>query len=169
MRRTRLAVVALLGLLLFVFPVLYSTGPTPQAGQEKTQNKEITVWVNTSSGVYHCPGTRWYGITKHGKYSSECAAIKDGNRPAYGKACGSDCQSALTPAPGSAPVANESTTPPNSRQVGNPDIKVWVNTNSGVYHCPGTRWYGNTKQGEFMSQKKAQDAGNRPAYSKVCW
>ena len=23
---------------------------------------------------------------------------------------------------------------------GNPDVKVWVNTNSGAYHCPGTRW-----------------------------
>lgn len=31
---------------------------------------------------------------------------------------------------------------------GNPDVKVWVNTASGVYHCPGTRWYGSTKRGE---------------------
>jgi hypothetical protein len=26
---------------------------------------------------------------------------------------------------------------------GNPDVKVWVNTASGVYHCPGT---GGTEQ-----------------------
>jgi hypothetical protein len=51
---------------------------------------------------------------------------------------------------------------------GNPDVKVWVNTNSHVYHCPGTRWYGKTKQGEYMTQKQAQDKGNRPAYGKVC-
>ena len=165
MRRARLAVVALLGLLLCVFPLPYSTGPAAQAGQEKTQSKEIKVWVNTSSGVYHCPGTRWYGNTKHGKYSSECAAINDGNRPAYGKPCGSDCQSAQTATPSFPPTANENT---RTQQTGNPDVKVWVNTNSGVYHCPGTRWYGNTKQGEFMSQKKAQDTGNRPAYGKVC-
>lgn len=50
----------------------------------------------------------------------------------------------------------------------NPDVKVWVNSNSGVYHCPGTRWYGNTKQGEFMSQAEAQKKGYRPAYGKVC-
>src|SRR5205807_5176551 len=37
-----------------------------------------------------CPGTRWYGNTKRGKYVGECAAIQDGNRPAYGKACGSN-------------------------------------------------------------------------------
>ena len=51
---------------------------------------------------------------------------------------------------------------------GNPSIKVWVNTASGVYHCPGTRWYGNTKRGEYMTQKEAQKKGNRPAYGRVC-
>lgn len=51
---------------------------------------------------------------------------------------------------------------------GNPNIKVWVNTASGVYHCPGTRWYGNTKQGVYMTQVEAQKKGYRPAYGKVC-
>src|SRR5438309_9057065 len=113
-----------------------------------------------------CPGTRWYGSTKHGKYVGECAAIQDGNRPAYGKACGSDCQSGQTTAPASSPSAEEKTAP--AQQAGNPDAKVWVNTNSGVYHCPGTRWYGSTKQGEYMTQKKAREGGYRPAYGKVC-
>lgn len=27
--------------------------------------------VNTSSGVYHCPGTRYYGATKRSRYASE--------------------------------------------------------------------------------------------------
>jgi hypothetical protein len=51
---------------------------------------------------------------------------------------------------------------------GNPDVKVWVNSNSGVYHCPGTRWYGNTKSGEYMTQKQAHEKGYRPAYGKAC-
>jgi hypothetical protein len=51
---------------------------------------------------------------------------------------------------------------------GKPDVKVWVNTASGVYHCPGTRWYGATKRGEYMTQKQAQEKGHRPAYGKVC-
>jgi hypothetical protein len=38
------------------------------------------VWVNTDSGIYHQPGTRYYGKTKQGKYMSEADAIKAGYR-----------------------------------------------------------------------------------------
>lgn len=92
MQRARLAVLVFLGILACALPASYLTRPVVQAAQTKTQKKEVKVWVNTNSSVYHCPGTRWYGKTKHGEYMSECAAIKNGNRPAYGKACGSDCK-----------------------------------------------------------------------------
>jgi hypothetical protein len=71
----------------------------------------------------------------------------------------------------SAPLPGRSTQGTSSKQEvrqGKPDVKVWVNTRSGVYHCPGTRWYGNTKSGEYMTQKHAQEKGYRPAYGKVC-
>lgn len=48
------------------------------------------------------------------------------------------------------------------------DVRVWVNTNSGVYHCPGARWYGNTKNGEYMTEKQAKHDGYRAASGKVC-
>jgi hypothetical protein len=47
-------------------------------------------------------------------------------------------------------------------------VLVWVNLNSGVYHCPNTRWYGNTKNGKYMPQKEAQSKGYRPAYGTTC-
>lgn len=49
-----------------------------------------------------------------------------------------------------------------------PDVKVWVNTKSAVYHCPNTQWYGNTKHGMFMTQREAQSKGYRPARGAVC-
>jgi hypothetical protein len=40
--------------------------------------------------------------------------------------------------------------------------KVWVNTDSGVYHKSG-RWYGKTKQGKFMTEAEAKAAGFKAA------
>ena len=38
--------------------------------------------------------------------------------------------------------------------------KVWANLDSGVYHKSG-RWYGKTKNGKFMSEDEAKQAGYR--------
>ena len=58
--------------------------------------------------------------------------------------------------------------PVTTQSSGSATVTVWVNTNSGVYHCPGTRWYGKTKSGRFMTQREAQSKGYRPAYGAVC-
>jgi hypothetical protein len=34
---------------------------------------------------------------------------------------------------------------------GNPDVKVWVNMNSGAYHCSGTRWLPRHRRGDQQS------------------
>ncbi|HUI85511.1 MAG TPA: hypothetical protein VL240_14890 [Candidatus Binatia bacterium] len=73
------------------------------------------------------------------------------------------------PAPASQPApAKTSASQPSSATQGNPDAQVWVNTNSGVYHCSGTHWYGTTKSGVYMKQSEAQQKGFRPAYHRVC-
>lgn len=43
------------------------------------------------------------------------------------------------------------------------DIVVWANTATDIYHFSGTRWYGRTRNGAFVCQKEAQEAGMKPA------
>jgi hypothetical protein len=38
------------------------------------------VWVNTETHVYHKEGSRFYGTTKKGKYMTEAAAMKEGDK-----------------------------------------------------------------------------------------
>lgn len=130
---------------------------------QSRDNSKIKVWVNTRSGVYHCPGTRWYGATKSGEYMTQGDARQKGYRPAYGRACQTGGGESASPN-----ASKKSGHTGQATHEGNPNVKVWVNTSSGVYHCPGTRWYGRTKRGEYMTQARAQDAGDRPAYGRVC-
>ena len=110
--------------------------------------------MNTASGVYHCPGSRYYGATKAGRFTSEAVARAAGHRPAYGRAC----------TPRHAATAR----PERSALSATAAVRVWVNTNSGVYHCPDSRYYGTTKQGRYMTEGDAQAKRYRPAYNREC-
>jgi hypothetical protein len=63
------------------------TTPLPPSVSGMSGPPSGQVWVNTSSHVYHCPGTKYYGKTAHGTYMNEAAAKTAGNHPDHGKTC----------------------------------------------------------------------------------
>ena len=119
---------------------------------------DIRVWVNTNSGVYHCPGGQYYGNTKRGEYLSESEAVADGYRPAYNQPC----------SPEVVRKTRESMVQALAPRGESDTSQVWINTNSHVYHCPGSRYYGATKHGHYGSEAEAISTGNRPAYGARC-
>ncbi len=42
--------------------------------------RDVVVWLNTASGIYHEQGMRWYGRTKQGAYVCEKEADAAGDR-----------------------------------------------------------------------------------------
>lgn len=51
--------------------------------------------------------------------------------------------------------AKEAPMPPPGKEM------VWVNPDSKIYHKAGSKWYGKTKQGSYMSEAEAVKAGFR--------
>jgi len=86
--------------------------------------------------------------------------------PASAPAASAPATTAAKPAPAStsAPAATSgSSTPTAGAQ--QPPVKgmVWVNLSTKVYHKEGDRYYGNTKNGKFMTEDDAIKAGYRAA------
>ncbi len=49
-----------------------------------------------------------------------------------------------------------------------PEVRVWVNTRSGLYHCPGSSYYGRTADGRYETEKRAKEEGFKPSAGQVC-
>ena len=133
---------------------------TPRSAPSVRAVQSDSVWVNTTSGVYHCRGSRYYGLTSRGRYMRELDARQIGHRPANGETCGSST--------GSSPVTQVPAPQASAADSAISAATVWVNTDSRVYHCRGTRYYGKTKAGRYMSESRARAAGYKPAGGRQC-
>jgi hypothetical protein len=47
-------------------------------------------------------------------------------------------------------------------------VRVWLNTSSRVYHCPGSEYYGRTARGEYLTEAEARRRGGRPTGGRPC-
>lgn len=85
--------------------------------------------------------------------------------PAAPAAAAAHTAPAKTPAE---PKAAKATAAPMQQAAGGGAGKVWVNASSKVYHCEGSKYYGKTKKGEYMTEAAAKAQGAHGVGGKAC-
>ncbi|MBV8124653.1 MAG: DUF3761 domain-containing protein [Burkholderiaceae bacterium] len=116
------------------------------------------------------------GLCKDGTYTTN--ATKKGScnghkgvKEWYGAAADAGGKPAANAAPATAAPAATATAKAaaaTAQAPGGGAGQVWVNSSSKVYHCPGTKYYGKTKEGEYMTEAAAKAAGNHADHGKSC-
>jgi hypothetical protein len=149
----------------------------------------VTAMIASQAGVAQAPagapagatglcndGSYWTGASKSGAcrghkgvktwYAASAAAPAPAATPAPGPAT----PAAVAPAPPAAPSPKTKAATPTSTTPapgGGPGL-VWLNTSTKVYHCPGTKYYGTTKAGAYMTEAAAKAKGAHADAGKPC-
>ena len=107
----------------------------------------------------------WYGAPTTAAAPAAAAAAA---APAAAPAAAATPATAPAPAAAAKASGKSVYTPPATAAAGGGAGQVWVNHKSKVYHCSGDRWYGKTKDGEYLTEADATAKGYRPDHGKAC-
>jgi hypothetical protein len=146
-----------LGAFAFAFTVLFSTASFAQS-----------VTATCKDGTSYSGEQRSGACARHGGVQAWGSAAAGAATPAPAPSATQTpaAPKAAAPAPTSSPTTANA---PSRSAAGAPSAgQVWVNTKTNVYHCPGTRWYGATKAGSYMTEGAAKAAGARADHGKAC-
>jgi len=93
------------------------------------------------------------------------ASASPGKKHSKKAATGANATNAATPATSATPTkaAKGVPTPQKVQAPGGGAGQVWVNNETHVYHKEGSRYYGKTKNGKYMSEQDAIKEGDKPA------
>ncbi|GAB2886790.1 hypothetical protein GCM10027278_03870 [Paralcaligenes ginsengisoli] len=112
-------------------------------------------------------GTPFTGTSKKGACRGH-KGVKEWGAAAPAAAGAAAATAATAPAAAPKAPTAASKTMPTTAAAGGGAGKVWVNSSSKVYHCAGSKWYGKTKAGEYMTEAQAKAQGNHADHGKAC-
>ena len=153
-------------------PAPVASAATPTAGTTGTCKDGTTTNAASKSGA--CRGHKgvqeWHGAAAA---PTTTRAAKPAMAPAPAPvpaAAPARPAPVATTTPAAAPAARAPRTMPTPGPVaaGGGNGQVWVNMKTKVYHCQGDRWYGTSKDGQYMSESAATAAGARASRGKTC-
>jgi hypothetical protein len=127
-------------------------------------------YTNTAKKTGACHGHKgvqtWYAADS----AAPAAAAKTGTAAPAPAAAPAAKSNTATPAPAAAPAhgSSKASTANMAQAPGGGPGMVWVNTPTNIYHCPGSQYYGKTKQGKYMTEAQAKAAGAHPDHGKGC-
>jgi len=145
----------------------------------------VTAMIASQAGVAQVPagapagttglcndGSYWTGASKSGA----CRGHK-GVKTWYAAASSTPAPAAAPTAPAApaaaapaaaAPAPKTKTTASTTPAPGGGPGMVWLNTSTKVYHCYGTKYYGTTKAGAYMTEADAKAKGAHADAGKPC-
>ena len=99
------------------------------------------------------------GAKKHSKKAKAAAAATPTPTAPSSLATAPEATPASTPAA----KKHQAPEPQAAQAPGGGNGQVWVNSESHVYHKEGSKWYGRTKHGKYMSEADAVKEGDKPS------
>jgi hypothetical protein len=131
-----------------------------------------TAYADTAASVTATckDGTSFSGTSKKGACSGHKGVKTWGAAPAAAAAATAAVAAApaKAAAPTAAPAKAKTSEAPKVAAAGGGAGKVWVNDKSNVYHCLGSKDYGTTKSGAYMTEAEAKAKGARASHGKAC-
>ncbi len=135
-----------------------AAGSAPAATSTKGSSSSST----SSSGSSSAPAASTSSSSKPSMWERLRGKKSDnsqGSAQPATSASGSSSSSGANTGAATTQSASASNTP---QAPGGGNGKVWVNKDTKVFHREGDRWYGKTKNGEYMTERDAIAQGYRP-------
>ncbi|HEX7158598.1 MAG TPA: DUF3761 domain-containing protein [Edaphobacter sp.] len=133
----------------------------------------VKEWFGETSGAKsatEAAGTTAKSTTKKAAKSTENAVSSSAATAATAPAAAANAAApaASTAAAAPAKAASKAATAAKEQAPGGGPGMVWLNTDSNVYHCPGSSYYGKTKQGAYMTEADAKAKGAHADHNRPC-